>query len=259
MRDTELYHYGRKGMKWYQHIYGEEDSRAKYSSSAKQEHGAVTTLEIALAISALGGAYNIGRSAIRKSISKKEKLASKVDKRTGLLLKTRAMTQKEDAIRTNTKYGYLSVKSYKKNCTNCTMTYDLRRRGYEVNSKGMTQGRTTDETLNYFKKKPEVTRVDRGRDAFGRKYVNNAYQSFQKYPNNSRGNLLVSWTLGGGHSVAWEKDSSGQLTIIDGQNGKIYKTESQIKRLLSNTFVTETYRMDNLQYDWDKIKEEVVE
>ena len=31
MSNSELYHYGRKGMKWYQHIYGEADSRGKYN------------------------------------------------------------------------------------------------------------------------------------------------------------------------------------------------------------------------------------
>ena len=30
--DTYLEHYGRKGMKWYKHIFGESDSRAEYSS-----------------------------------------------------------------------------------------------------------------------------------------------------------------------------------------------------------------------------------
>lgn len=33
--ETELYHYGRLGMKWYQHIFGDADARAKYSE-AKQ-------------------------------------------------------------------------------------------------------------------------------------------------------------------------------------------------------------------------------
>ena len=31
-----LEHYGRKGMKWYQHLFGDEDSRGKYNKySAK--------------------------------------------------------------------------------------------------------------------------------------------------------------------------------------------------------------------------------
>ena len=35
--DSYLEHYGRKGMKWYQHIYGTEDSRAKYSKGNRSK------------------------------------------------------------------------------------------------------------------------------------------------------------------------------------------------------------------------------
>ena len=34
--ETELYHYGRLGMKWYQHIFGDADSRAKYAEAKRQ-------------------------------------------------------------------------------------------------------------------------------------------------------------------------------------------------------------------------------
>lgn len=34
--ETELYHYGRLGMKWYQHIFGDVDTRAKYSEAKRQ-------------------------------------------------------------------------------------------------------------------------------------------------------------------------------------------------------------------------------
>lgn len=33
MSENELMHYGRKGMKWYQHIFGEIDKRAAYASA----------------------------------------------------------------------------------------------------------------------------------------------------------------------------------------------------------------------------------
>lgn len=32
---SELYHFGHEGMRWYQHIFGKEDSRAKYSKNTK--------------------------------------------------------------------------------------------------------------------------------------------------------------------------------------------------------------------------------
>lgn len=34
--EEELYHYGRLGMKWYQHIFGDVDARAKYSEAKRR-------------------------------------------------------------------------------------------------------------------------------------------------------------------------------------------------------------------------------
>lgn len=52
MSENELMHYGRRGMKWYQHIYGEFQSGAKYSkkgTAAKPTGKKTTALERAKA------------------------------------------------------------------------------------------------------------------------------------------------------------------------------------------------------------------
>lgn len=52
MAENELMHYGRRGMKWYQHIYGEFQSGAKYSkkgTAAKPTGKKTTALERAKA------------------------------------------------------------------------------------------------------------------------------------------------------------------------------------------------------------------
>jgi hypothetical protein len=42
------------------------------------------------------------------------------------------------------------------------------------------------------------------------------------FPNGSRGMINVYWQLGGGHSMVWEKDANGKITITDTQiNEKI--------------------------------------
>lgn len=41
----------------------------------------------------------------------------------------------------------------------------------------------------------------------------------KEYPNGSRGSMNVFWNTGGGHSVSWEKDEEGHLTIRDTQGG----------------------------------------
>lgn len=65
MSKNELMHYGRKGMKWYQHIFGDADSRAQYASIYKQ--GANITSS---AKSAVGAAGRIKATSKQQDISK---------------------------------------------------------------------------------------------------------------------------------------------------------------------------------------------
>ena len=46
--DIEDYfaHYGRKGMKWYQHIFGERQSHAKYNKSRKEDYKELSDEEL---------------------------------------------------------------------------------------------------------------------------------------------------------------------------------------------------------------------
>lgn len=37
MYEDELMHYGRRGMRWYEHIYGKEQGHAKYANADKLE------------------------------------------------------------------------------------------------------------------------------------------------------------------------------------------------------------------------------
>lgn len=41
-----LAHYGRKGMKWYQHIFGERQSNAKYNKSNKEDYKTLSDEEL---------------------------------------------------------------------------------------------------------------------------------------------------------------------------------------------------------------------
>ena len=44
-------------------------------------------------------------------------------------------------------------------------------------------------------------------------------------PPDSWGRIHLAWELGGGHAIAWEKDSNGQISYIDAQNNCIIKLE----------------------------------
>lgn len=65
MSKNELYHFGRKGMKWYQHIFGDEDSRAKYASSYQQ--GSKISSDARSVVGSAGRIKNISK---QKDVSK---------------------------------------------------------------------------------------------------------------------------------------------------------------------------------------------
>lgn len=51
------------------------------------------------------------------------------------------------------------------------------------------------------------------------KSVSALLNKMKEYPNGSRGNMIVYWNTGGGHSIVWEKDEEGRMTIRDTQSG----------------------------------------
>lgn len=59
--EQSLEHYGRKGMKWYQHIFGDEDSRAKYTdrpaldTSPKKKISKKVAIGVGIAVAGTAG------------------------------------------------------------------------------------------------------------------------------------------------------------------------------------------------------------
>lgn len=143
--------------------------------------------------------------------------------------------------RTNSNYG--SGIEYSVNCAYCTMAYDLRRRGYNVEAKGNTSGlglsasdiancytniRTgkppTVVMSNTFYKSLSLTNITslaKAGDTTRYQYVTSlASYCVEQYGEGSRGALGIAWSKesgGSGHSLAWEvKD--GEFVVYDAQN-----------------------------------------
>lgn len=68
-------------------------------------------------------------------------------------------------------------------------------------------------------------------------------QELKMYPANSRGNLMVRWVGGGGHSMIWETDTHGRVTIRDAQTNKVVF----LKEILPYCTLVECVRTDNLE------------
>ena len=134
------------------------------------------------------------------------------------------------------------TQAYDMNCMNCTTAYELRRRGYDVEAGSWRASNTQYASLENWYEGVKVKEV---------KKTNNLIKAIQSdNPPGSRGNLMVQWSNGGGHSMAYEVDSKGKVHILDPQTNSVVD-EDKLPDLISSAHYTRT---DNL-----KLKEGVLD
>ena len=176
-------------------------------------------------------------------------------------------TAEEDAILVNPNYESEETQ-WQYNCAECSAIYELRRRGYDVESNGMGGGFPLSETEldNDFKLYQNLQKVFdnaigsefyNSDERFDMLYKNAKVQhvpakddpisaanaiaaEIRKNPPGSRGEIGVVWDglFAGGHSMVWELDSNNEIHIIDTQvSGHGRKVEYNLSTL--------TRRMEN--------------
>lgn len=303
--DFRLYHHGIKGQKWgtmHGPPYPLDKSistgkRLKVSSEPHSYKDGVDPVTLAiltwdLAVVALP-VVSIGKEVVSNQIVKRnvkkfdaERKAAKEDPETGLKLKSKEMTREEDMKRVNPKYKIDPLGS-RQNCTNCTMTYEMRRRGFDVTAKPMLDGRNgfefakhlfpesknkgimplplpkgwddpkieDKETLDWSKYDAFVATYEPlARRGANSELASKTISALKSEPPGSRGQLLISWDRWSGHSVAYEITSNGKVNILDAQSNTIYD-ERKAKKLLKHSIATSYQRLDNTGFDKDAVKE----
>ena len=151
-------------------------------------------------------------------------------------------TAQEDAFNVNPYYNFpfddATMRTrFKVNCAECTAIYELRRRGYDVESNGFT-GIVDKEFIDYNTDKRygimyENPKIQECKRTFRAESTYKELKSqIDKNPPGSRGDISVQWKGGGGHSMVWEKDLKGNIKIIDTQcTGNGYYTTYDLKTL----------------------------
>lgn len=105
------------------------------------------------------------------------------------------------------------------NCVACTNTYELKRRGLDVQQAHLIDTRVfpLNELLPQLYKDPKIERV-------------NGWGSINKMKKQGRGNFVMySSKMGGNHSIAYESVGKGlfkKLLLIDNQSGQTFNTSS---------------------------------
>lgn len=187
-------------------------------------------------------------------------------------------TKFEDQGEINEVYDPWDDGSSSENCANCSAAYELRRRGYDVEAKLVEDdynGRG-DRAYDYFEGAEVIAINGDGstfvhneefvksiwndtvtdKDCLANREDYDFYVTDQRYtaktiekgildnsPPGSRGFIDVEWKSGGAHSIVYEVDSKGKVTIRDSQTWDEYT----LTELAGDTKKVRITRTDNLE------------
>lgn len=170
------------------------------------------------------------------------------------------------------------------NCMLCTTAYDLRKRGFDVRAgkdlghNGFMPDDLFPKIYKNYKGTNDINLFDGDTNKINNAFfdilrknglnkystddrtkamkilLNDKYQNvlseINKNPPGSRGNIMVWWGQGGGHSMIWERDASGAVKFLDGQTNAVY--DNFFDDVFMNTSAlkpTHILRTDNLEID----------
>ena len=159
-----------------------------------------------------------------------------------LVLKQSATTLDDDMALVNPNYK-TAKNSFDQNCGACSITYELRRRGYDVEvvseSEWLKAGGSMQDIADCFKGSEIITLVDikekynvAGTAGGLATYVT---KDILSHGEGARGNLGLAWKSGGGHSIAWEIE-----------NGKVVYRDCQTNEKID--FAEWAHSVDNINY-----------
>lgn len=201
----------------------------------------------------------------------KERAQNPVDKKTGFHKKTQEMSPEEDMERVNPGYKNWDTNT-KNNCALCTMSYELRRRGFDVQANKATQGYDIDTLVkDYYKgAKPKESKGSLSESEILSEYYNgtaaripkdrqkqmidSTVAEIEKQKDGARGMMTCVWNgTASGHAFNYANEG-GKLVIYDTQANKRYEGDKATKYLENCSQLTVT-RLDNCKLDTKYIKE----
>lgn len=258
-----LYHHGIKGQKW--------GVRKKYEPSPRDKSSQVGVDPVTVGIGAayvailFGGLIAESRKRRRMSNDSGEdfqrKNANIAWKTDPSLSKKMSIDDLYDNVVTqvNPNYGKPGTKM---NCRRCTFSYEMRRRGFDVRATPShfatgqdLQGLST-ATRSFNKTGPaqsvwgqhQISSPLAIANSTAKQRSDSIYSALSREPNGARGELAVSWSFGGGHSMAWEIVNNKPV-VIDAQSSKVYRDADSFSHFATVVRDAGYTRTDNLKLD----------
>lgn len=270
--DKRLQHYGVPGMKW--GVRKEYEPHPLQKSSISNKSNKNRSSSGSLDNQIVRGLFD--RNGIVQTSKRKKEWERTYQANIVLNKQDEKGTIENDANLVNT----MDAPGKENNCTNCTMAYELRRRGYDVvaNPTLNSVGRFRDDHAKMFNteyidakfdhiddEKVQEKFLKNNKELEGREYNAEkaagvaAYKSLMSelgaYENGARGSLGVTFQFGGGHVLNWEKQN-GKVHLIDSQDRTANPKEWFEKADIYASNVS-YFRTDNATIDVNSVGEYV--
>lgn len=276
-KEDDLMHYGVLGMKWGVRRFQNPDGsltnagrehygrKIRYTGlSEEDKRNRKKALAKAIALSAVApislvhpviAASVISEASLQYKIAnsykKQEKIYDEIDsntnidKKTGLKLKQKETSEKEDIECVNPKYWQFKNEA-ENNCAMCSIAFALRKQGYDVSASTTSRGMTDSEITRTFKNS-KVTPIasNRNDSKLTRERANATIDKIQTDANNTSGIITVSWYPQAGHAMNYEVVNN-KIRIIDTQCSKVYDKPKDIRKMFEHTKEVSIIRCDNL-------------
>lgn len=275
----ELYHHGIKGQKWGirrfqkndgsltpagKKRYSDGESASENESDEHSKKGLTDKQKKAIKI----GAAVVGTALVAYGGYKLSQVyrgaGSKIDPETGFRLIDKNMSDADNLLAVNPgRVRFLSkeknleiIDGSSTNCMLCTTAYEFRKRGLDVHAGLEKSGRGYQPDFLFpkiFKDYKGTTKI-KFRDGSRTTLLSDLEEYAKKQGNGSRGNVIVWWKQGGGHSMIWE-NINGKIVFKDGQTNSIYENfGEQILKHANMSRPVEMLRTDNLTINAETAK-----
>lgn len=165
----------------------------------------------------------------------------------------------------------------KNNCRRCTFAYEMSRRGYDVKATKSVSG-TGQNTIglnsaisketgysgyfrDVFKKGTYADKIvtttinqmglkDIPLSSNSKDNAKNIFKSLSEYPNGARGEIMMRWNVGGGHSMAFEI-VKGKPIIFDCQSKVKYSSFEDFSQMGEYILNASSTRLDDIDLNED--------